>query len=290
MNMKNILRLMGALALTTGTATSVIACGQESPGVAMNGEVAKQLGLADADGKGMQVASFDLTTKADDVTWTIDALKTPIKASRLLADDVKKAASQACFDFITNVLKVKPTTGSKFEDGEFDKDVLNAITGEVTNIQPTLTKKDDKTDYAVTAGTFSFQFKGADNKYFGDKYGINLKVNPAAGVVSTGLTALVAKILVADTDAATNAKIMFAVGNDVPAGIKDGGVALAINQSAAAGKQFAAFNKLTALTITAQAKGTAVGEKWVADDTLTITYKTADVTFADTVKTELKLA
>ncbi len=30
MNMKNILRLMGALALTTGTATSVVACGQSS--------------------------------------------------------------------------------------------------------------------------------------------------------------------------------------------------------------------------------------------------------------------
>lgn len=288
MNMKNILRLMGALALTTGTATSVIACGHENPGVAMNAEVSKQLGLTDAEGKGTQVAELDVTTKADDATWTVAVLKTPIKASALLTEG-EKAANQACFDFITNVLKVKPKEGTKLDDGVFDKTALEAIVGEVTNIRPTLTKTADGKDYAVTDGTLSFQFKKGEDK-LGDKYGIKLKVDDKVGVIATGLTALDAKITLADTDAATNKKNMFVVSQKVSDDIKKGGVPVGINPAANAGKQFAAFNKLTGLKVTAQAKGTVAGAEWAKDDKLEITYKTADVAFAETVKTELTLA
>ncbi|WP_342253554.1 hypothetical protein [Spiroplasma endosymbiont of Zeiraphera isertana] len=69
MNMKNILRLMGALTLTTAATTSVVACGDKA-GVAMNVEVSKQLGLTDDKGEGVQTASLDTTVK-DNVTWTI---------------------------------------------------------------------------------------------------------------------------------------------------------------------------------------------------------------------------
>lgn len=74
---------------------------------------------------------------ADAVMWAIPALETPITADKLLTAD-NKAANQSCFDFITNVLTVKPKTGSKLDDGVFDKAILTAITGEVTKITPTL--------------------------------------------------------------------------------------------------------------------------------------------------------
>lgn len=277
MNMKNILRLMGALALTTGTATSVVACGQ-SP-MPMNTDVSKQLGLTDDKGQGVQEATLDVASKVDKATWSVPALTTPITADKLLTT-ADKAVDQSCFDFITNVLTVKPKTGSKLDDGVFDKATLTAITGEVTQITPTLKKMDDNKDYAIAGGTFSFQFKKGSEK-FGDLYSIKLKADSTTGVVKAALTTLVAKIKATDTDVEVNPAIMFKIGTPVPEAAKTPGAAIKIEGTTDEVKQFNALNTLTGLKITAQlGEITVAGTNWAANDTLKIVYKTSDVTFA----------
>lgn len=283
MNMKNILRLMGVLTLTTGAANSVVACGQET-GVAMDAALSKQLGLTDDKGEGTLAPSFDVS-KPSEVTWTVTAAA-DIKGSALLvADD--KAANQSCFDFIKNVLKVNPKTGFTLADGVFDKAALDAITSEVSNVTPTLKQTEDKKDYAVTGGTFSFQFKNGDTK-LGDVYGIKLKVDATKGVVEDRVKAVANKITATDTDVADNDKIMFKVGDKVPNTAKPG-VAITINDKADAGKQFASLNKITDLKITAElGEVIHAGESWAAGDKLEIVYKAGDVTFEAKTTFELK--
>ncbi|WJG70359.1 hypothetical protein [Spiroplasma ixodetis] len=279
MNMKNILRLMGALTLTTAATTSVVACGDKA-GVAMNVKVSKQLGLTDENGEGVQTASLDTTVK-DNVTWTIDALKTPIKASALLKHD-GSAANQACADFLTGKLKQTAT------DGKFNKEELDKITGAVTDFKPELAKMDDGKDYAITGGTFNFQFKKGEEA-LGDVYGIKLKTDKTKGVIVTALTAIAAEIKIPDTDVATNSKIMFADGTKIPETAKKPGEPILIKGESDQVKQFTALNTLTALKIGANLGTiTAAGDAWAAGDKLEITYKTGDVTFE--AKTELTLA
>ncbi|WP_342260579.1 hypothetical protein [Spiroplasma endosymbiont of Notiophilus biguttatus] len=279
MNMKNILGLMGALTLTTATTTSVVACGDKA-GVAMNVEVSKQLGLTDEKGEGVQAASLDTAVK-DNVTWTVDALKTPIKASALLKED-GSATNQACADFLTGKLK-QTATGGKFNKEELDK-----ITGAVTDFKPELAKTDDNKDYAITGGTFNFQFKKGEDA-LDDVYGIKLKADKTKGVIATALTAIAAEIKITDTDVATNSKIMFAVGTTIPETAKKPGEPIQIKGESDQVKQFTALNTLTSLKIGANLGTiTHAGDAWAAGDKLEITYKTGDVTFE--AKTELTLA
>ena len=285
MNMKNILRLMGALTLTTAATTSVVACGDKA-GVAMNVEVSKQLGLTDDKGEGVQAASLDTAAAKDNVSWAV-AEASAIKASKLLGEE-DKAANQACFDFITNVLKVKPKEGTTFADGVFDKAVLDAITAEVTNIKPELAKMDDGKDYAITGGTFNFQFKKGEEA-LGDVYGIKLKADKTKGVIAAALTTIAAEIKIIDTDVTTNQKIMFVDGTTIPETAKKPGEPIQIKGESDQVKQFTALNTLTALKIGANLGTiTAAGDAWAAGDKLEITYKTGDVTFE--AKTELTLA
>ncbi|WP_338976150.1 hypothetical protein [Spiroplasma endosymbiont of Monopis laevigella] len=279
MNMKNILRLMGALTLTTAATTSVVACGDKA-GVAMNVEVSKQLGLTDDKGEGVQAASFDTTVK-DNVTWTVDALKTPIKASALLGED-NKAANQACADFLTGKLKQTAT------DGKFNKEELDKITGAVTDFKPELAKMDDGKDYAITGGTFNFQFKKGEEA-LGDVYGIKLKADKTKGVIAAALTTIAAEIKIVDTDVTTNQKIMFVDDTTIPETAKKPGEPIQIKGESDQVKQFTALNTLTALKIGANLGTiTAYFDAWAAGDKLEITYKTGDVTFE--AKTELTLA
>ncbi|WP_338975004.1 hypothetical protein [Spiroplasma endosymbiont of Tricholauxania praeusta] len=279
MNMKNILRLMGALTLTIAATTSVVACGDKA-GVAMNVEVSKQLGLTDDKGEGVQAASLDTTVK-DNVTWTVDALKTPIKANALLGED-NKAANQACADFLTG--KLKQTA----KDGKFNKEELDKITGAVTDFKPELAKMDDGKDYAITGGTFNFQFKKGEEA-LGDVYGIKLKADKTKGVIAAALTTIAAEIKIVDTDVTTNQKIMFVDGTTIPETAKKPGEPIQIKGESDQVKQFTALNTLTALKIGANLGTiTAAGAAWAAGDKLEITYKTGDVTFE--AKTELTLA
>lgn len=287
MNMKNILRFMGALALTTGATTSVVACNQSSgvTGVTMNTDVSKQLGLTNDKGEGMQEVTLN-ASKPNEVMWSVPALATPITADKLLvAED--KAANQSCFDFITNVLKVKPKAGTKLDDGVFDKAALTAITGEVTNITPTLKKMEDNKDYAISAGTFSFKFK-KDKEKIGDVYNIKLKVDDTKGVVNAVLATIVGKFTIADTDVANNENIHFKVGENISEKAKPG-LAIKITGETEAVKQFDALNKLTDLKITAKLGSiNHFGSyTWLSGDKLKIVYKVGDVTFA--TETELTL-
>ncbi|WP_339048875.1 hypothetical protein [Spiroplasma endosymbiont of Colias croceus] len=285
MNMKNILRLMGTLTLTTAATTSIVACGDKA-GVAMNVEVSKQLGLTDEKGEGVQTASLDTTVK-DNVSWAV-AEASAIKASKLLGEG-DKAANQSCFDFITNVLKVKPKEGTSFADGVFDKAVLDAITAEVTNIKPELAKMDDSKDYAITGGTFNFQFKKGEEA-LGDVYGIKLKADKTKGVIAAGLAAIAGKIEIVDTDVVTNSNILFVKDGNIPPGAKQG-AAISIVDKTDNGKQFMALNTLTGLKISAQMESTDAEGTWAEGKKLEISYKTGDVNFdPTTVKTTLTVA
>lgn len=284
MNMKNILKLMGALAITTGATTSVVAC-NESTNATMNAAISKILDLTNDKGEGVQEISLDTSKTDQPPVWTIPALVTAITADKLLTEE-NKAANQACFDFITNVFKVKPTKGTKLDDGIFEKSVLTAITGQVTKITPTLKKTEDGKDYAITAGTFSFQFKKGEEK-IGDVYSFNLKIDAKKGIIGTVLAALVTNFTVSDTDLVDNNNFKFVKDGPIPAGAVKGAV-INIDSTTENGKMFAALNKLTGLKVTAQMESTNASGTWDAGKILTISYKTSDVNFdASTVKTDI---
>lgn len=283
MNMKNILRLMGAFTVAVTASNAVVACGDKSnPGVTLNGEVAKQLGLTSDDkGTGLEEATIDVS-KPDVASWTISALTTPIKASKLLKDSNadSEAANKACADFITGTLKIAA------KDGKFSKDELDKIVGEVTNIKPILAKAKTGNDYAITGGNFSFQFKNSEQKPVGDIYAINLKTDAEKGVIVPAITAVATNLKEADTDVTTNSKILFAKDNKIPEGVKGTEVKVT-------GKQFLALNEITGLKIMAIVEKFKTGTEgtWVDGSTLELSYKTADVTFDPaTIKTTFTIS
>ncbi|WP_342260732.1 hypothetical protein [Spiroplasma endosymbiont of Notiophilus biguttatus] len=81
-NMKTLLRLMGAAALTTVAASSVVACGTQTKAPALDGKYATLLGWYDADNKTSKIAQ---ELKKDDTAgkekYSIEAVATLITAT-----------------------------------------------------------------------------------------------------------------------------------------------------------------------------------------------------------------
>lgn len=258
LNIKALLRLVGASVLTTVAATSVVACGKKKAdaGISMDSEVAADFGFVDKDNKSLVVATIDVK----EVSWTSTQLTDITGANLLEAGDTPKAKSVAGGDFLVNVLKLTAT--GKGADRTFKIDEAKAITMTVKAWAPTMAAVETK-DFAVTGGTATVQFMAGD-KAVGSEYSLNILGKPADGVVLSILPAA-ADITIANfdkisgfeagqpkadmerKDLTSNFKTDAAPGKDIKSIvelIKQGDLAVKVTKVTAAGTEFAAGDSL----------------------------------------------
>lgn len=261
LNIRALLRLVGASVLTTVAATSVVACGKKKAdaGISMDSKVAADFGFVDKDNKSLVVTTIGV--KEGIVSWTSTQL-TGITGANLLetGETTVKAKSVAGGDFLVNVLKLTAT--GKGADRTFKIDEAKAITMTVKAWAPTMAAVETK-DFAVTGGTATVQFMAGD-KAVGSEYSLNILGKPADGVVLSVLPAA-ADITIANfnipefkvgqsktgieerKDLTSNLITDAAPGKDIKSIvelIKQGDLAVKVTKVTAAGTEFAAGDSL----------------------------------------------
>lgn len=262
LNIKALLRLVGASVLTTVAATSVVACGKKKAdaGISMDSKVAADFGFVDQGNKSLVVATIGVKEGIASLTST---QLTGITGANLLeTGDTPKAKSVAGGDFLVNVLKLTAT--GKGADRTFKIDEAKDITMTVKAWAPTMAAVETK-DFAVTGGTATVQFMAGD-KAVGSEYSLNILGKPADGVVLSILPAA-ADITIANfkeilefkagaktdsikkgEDLTSNFKTDAAPGKDIKSIvelIKQGGdLAVKVTKVTAASTEFAAGDSL----------------------------------------------
>ncbi len=195
-NMWTLLKLLGAVTLTSLPVTTIIACGtKEDENKKLVDNVSINLGLTDSDEKGL---------KAIDMMW--DGKYTPtfiiddsdISPTNLLEGNVTtgdaKAKDEDSFYFLKSVLQQTVKTGTTFEDGMFDAAEVAKIKHKVTNIQVSTAKLIEPTDeqkLIINDATYLLQFFKEDNKTnLGDQYKIQAAIgtNATFSIFSTDST------------------------------------------------------------------------------------------------------
>lgn len=183
--MKTLLRLLGAVSLTTLAASSVVACcGDKAKN--LDSKVAQNLKLIDNKGKGLvsPTINVDATDKSK-VTWKIDL--NAIKVEILVQSD-KKAKDKESFDFLKNVLKIKIDSGTKLEDAIFNNAQLKAATITFSDINVDLKPIKIKNDFYVKNGSYNIMFTNGTTKTA--KYKIVTKLgseNDLTGVLKNNI-------------------------------------------------------------------------------------------------------
>lgn len=198
------------------------------------------------------------------------------------------AKDKESYNFIINVLDIKPIEGKYFSEAKFNKSDLTKSEIKWTDIKVTLTKTSDNKDYAITDGTYNIQFFDGENTK-GNKYLIKLKVDTQKGVIANFLTRTADIMVYDNTDVVTNPNILFVKNGLIPTGaIK--GVKITIKDTGSTSINvdgFNGLNSLTGLKISAQMESTDPIGKWVTRKKLIISFKTNDVNFdPSTIKME----
>lgn len=183
-SMKTLLRLLGAVSLSTVAASSVVACGDKPKDKAkdFDAKVSQNLGLTDADGKGLisPTMNFDDTDKSK-VTWEINL--NSIKLESLVGSD-KKAKDKESFIFLKDVLNIKIDSGTKLEDAIFNDTQIKAATITVSDINVDLKPNEKKNDFYVKNGSYNIMFTNGTTKTAKYKIGTKLgSENDTIGVI-----------------------------------------------------------------------------------------------------------
>lgn len=167
-NIKTLLRLLGAVSLSTVAASSVVACGggDNDSTKLLNGKVSQNLKLTDTNGKGLRLPTINVDyTDKSKVTWKID--ETSIKINELVKND-KKAKDKESFDFLKDILKIKIDSGTKLEDTIFNETELNAVIITISDINVDLKPNKINNDFYIANGSYNIMFTNGDtqtNKY-----------------------------------------------------------------------------------------------------------------------------
>ncbi|WP_338986240.1 hypothetical protein [Spiroplasma endosymbiont of Thecophora atra] len=113
-NIKTLLKLLGAVSLSTVAASSVVACGgganpNPTPTKEMDVQVKKDFGFLDANS--LVKLSIDINATSKLASWKSEQLA--ITATALLKGDTgeQKAKSNDAANFLVNVLKIEAKTG-----------------------------------------------------------------------------------------------------------------------------------------------------------------------------------
>ncbi|TLF26226.1 MAG: hypothetical protein FCO83_01915, partial [Spiroplasma sp. WSS] len=110
-SMKTLLRLLGAVSLTTVAASSVVACGGDKD-KNMNTRVQKDFGFLDTNGNSLVKLKINVDSNKKLATWKSDEL-VGITADKLLNSGgaSAKAKSADAANFLVDVLKLKAESG-----------------------------------------------------------------------------------------------------------------------------------------------------------------------------------
>ncbi|WP_375317752.1 hypothetical protein [Spiroplasma endosymbiont of Virgichneumon dumeticola] len=185
-SMKTLLRLLGAGVLTTVAATSVVACGPNNPGTAMEAKVSENFGFT--DNKGVSTVETKVVVTTDVASWSSTQL-TGITADKLLTtggNTADKAVSVGAGDFLVNVFKLTVVAGTG-ADRTFNHADATPIIMSVKTWSPTIAKKGTD-DYAVNGGTTVVQFKKGTDQ-LGVDYTLNILAKPNDGIIQSLLPA-----------------------------------------------------------------------------------------------------
>lgn len=202
-NMKTLLRLLGAVSLSTVAVSSVVACGGGDKIINMDTQVAKDFGFLDVDGKSKMKVKLLTTTMNIFLGWRLN-ISEKITADSLLQNggESAKAKSSQSADFLVNVLKLNPTggTGADRTFKHIDAQQIDAVG---RDFSPTIDKKSDNSDYVVTGGKFNIIFEkgtGDNTITLGEKYLLDILGDQNNGVVLSVLPQL-SSITLADFNA-----------------------------------------------------------------------------------------
>lgn len=286
-NMKILLRLLGAGVLTTVAATSVVACGDEpTTGTVINAKVSQDLGLTDADGKGLIKATIDLTTKTAPVWKT--ALQNDDLATKLVTGTSGQVAGKDADSttFLKDVLKLTADADKKFKFED-----VKAIVVKVSAIKPTIGANKAKSDYIVTGGTYIIQFFKADGTTkLGDDYTFNFALNADTdGIINAAIPTLT----IADFDIANSDISTFALGKDITNLLGKTTILTKTSPSDANTqmvKVMELLGKTAVFTVSQQSKSGDAGGQWAAGDNLLLKITTAEVTAGFSTEVKLTLA
>lgn len=189
-NMRKLLAAMTALGLTTVASINAVACGGNTATTTMPAKVLSDLGISDSNGNSQLVVSLakNTTTASWQVAVTGGVAGPVLKATALLDATTKKAKSQDSYIFLTTNLGVKPTQGSSFSDGVFDKTITDDITFVINTVKPTLQSIENNSDFAVAGGTETGRWMKGDSK-LDVPYTLNLKPAATTGLIKAGFPA-----------------------------------------------------------------------------------------------------
>lgn len=151
-SMKTLLRLLGAVSLTTVAASSVVACGSKPPEI--NVDVAKLLDWYDVQGKSKINQTLTRDDTAGKEKYSIIADDSQIKITNLFKNKLlnnNKAKNTEVTKFLSD-LGFK--SGSESRDYSTD-DVakITALVAKVTSSTPGKIEENVKTDFKVSDGT-----------------------------------------------------------------------------------------------------------------------------------------
>ncbi|WP_342266277.1 hypothetical protein [Spiroplasma endosymbiont of Villa modesta] len=187
-NIKTLLKLLGAVSLSTVAASSVVACGgganpNPTPTKEMDVQVKKDFGFLDTNANSLVKLSIDINATSKLASWKSEQLA--ITATALLKGNTgeQKAKSNDAANFLVNVLKIEAKTGEG-ENRIFEVKKTNEISINVQSYSPAISKKAGNADYVVTGGTLIFNFQKND-KSLGDNFSLDILGQSDQGLVTS---------------------------------------------------------------------------------------------------------
>lgn len=269
-NMKKLLGALTALSFVTVAGVSTVACGPNEVAPAkLDAQVLADLGLTNENGSTLELS-------LNGTEWNVAALA-DVNAGKLL-DAEGKAKSDESKTLLTSVLKLTAT------EDKFDAAEATKIKLEIVKITPTLVNLDDKSDFAMSEGTVTAQWKSEETS-FGSQYTLDLKADKDKGIVGASLPS--ADKITLDTFDATQAPLdKFVIGEKV-ADVSEGEITNLLKADDEVVKELKALSEFvgkdqkalkTDLKVTITAIN-AEGEEFAEGDTLTVKINFGDTQF-----------
>ncbi|WP_395473128.1 hypothetical protein [Spiroplasma endosymbiont of Nomada rufipes] len=163
-NIKTLLKLLGAVSLSTVAASSVVACGAKTP--ESHADIAKLLGWYDTDGKSLIVQKLNYDSTVRKEKYSIIADDSLIKPTALFKTKLLVQGSVVGKFKAKNVESAKLLYDLGFKSGNESQDYSDTDVTSITSLSAVLQnnnsgkiEKKDTTDFKVASGTCQIEVK-----------------------------------------------------------------------------------------------------------------------------------
>ncbi|WP_339046206.1 hypothetical protein [Spiroplasma endosymbiont of Colias croceus] len=197
-SMKTLLRLLGAVSLTTVAASSVVACGSKSPEIHV--DVAKLLEWYDANGKSKINQKLNKNDTTGKENYSIIADDSLIKTAELFKTKLLIQGSAAGKFKAKNTEATKFLSDLGFNSGSDSKDYsiddvtkITALIAKVTSSTPGKIEANGTTDFKVSDGTCQVDImnKAGNDATVVKSYTIKTLKNDALNINASVITNLI---------------------------------------------------------------------------------------------------